>query len=74
MNKPKPNSTDYFPNGLTEEQTRTRIWGDPDKVIAYFRDLAEVGFQYFVVQVQDSRDVETIRLLGEQVMPAITRG
>jgi alkanesulfonate monooxygenase SsuD/methylene tetrahydromethanopterin reductase-like flavin-dependent oxidoreductase (luciferase family) len=64
----------YFPNGLTEEQTRTRIWGDPDKVIAYFRDLAEVGFQYFVVQVQDSRDVETIRLLGEQVMPAITRG
>jgi alkanesulfonate monooxygenase SsuD/methylene tetrahydromethanopterin reductase-like flavin-dependent oxidoreductase (luciferase family) len=59
----------YFPNGLTEEQTRTRVYGSPDTVAAYFEGLAGIGFQYFVVQIQDSRDLETIRLLGEQVAP-----
>jgi alkanesulfonate monooxygenase SsuD/methylene tetrahydromethanopterin reductase-like flavin-dependent oxidoreductase (luciferase family) len=57
----------YYPNGLTEEQHRTRIFGSPDTVIAYFRGLADLGFRYFVVQIQDSRDLETIRLLGEAV-------
>jgi alkanesulfonate monooxygenase SsuD/methylene tetrahydromethanopterin reductase-like flavin-dependent oxidoreductase (luciferase family) len=62
----------YFPNGLTEEQTRTRIFGSPETVTAYFRSLVELGFRYFVVQVQDSRDLETIRLLGEEVAPNVT--
>jgi hypothetical protein len=60
----------YFPDGLTEEQTRTRIFGSPATVIAYFSSLIEIGFEYFVVQIQDARDVETIRLLGTEVAPA----
>ena len=63
-----------YPDGLTEEQTRTRIWGGADKVVAYFQDMAELGFEYFVVQVQDSRDLETIRLLGDVVRPRVTAG
>jgi alkanesulfonate monooxygenase SsuD/methylene tetrahydromethanopterin reductase-like flavin-dependent oxidoreductase (luciferase family) len=62
----------YFPRGLTEEQERTRIYGSPETVIAYFEGLAKLGFQYFVVQIQDSRDLETIRLLGEHVAPRFT--
>lgn len=60
----------YFPNGLSEEHRRTRIHGSPETVSAYFRSLVEVGFEYFVVQIQDAADLETIRLLGEQVAPA----
>ena len=61
----------YFPNGLTEEQSRTRIHGSPETVTAYFKALIEIGFEYFVVQIQDSRDLETIRLLGTEVAPAV---
>lgn len=61
----------YYPDGLTEEQTRTRIFGSPTTAIAYFSSLVELGFRYFVVQVQDSRDLETIRLLGEAVAPGM---
>ena len=59
----------YYPNGLTEEQTRTRIFGSPETITTYFRGLVELGFEYFTVQIQDSRDLETIRLLGESVAP-----
>lgn len=62
----------YFPDGLSEEHRRTRIHGSPDTVIAYFRSLQTVGFEYFVVQVQDAADYETIRLLGERVAPALS--
>ena len=62
----------YFPHGLTEEQTRIRIIGSPDTVANYFRGLVELGFQYFVAQIQDSRDIETIRLLGEAVAPQVS--
>lgn len=59
----------YFPNGLTDEQARTRIYGSPETVTAYFKGLVDLGFEYFTVQIQDSRDLETIRLLGEAVAP-----
>jgi alkanesulfonate monooxygenase SsuD/methylene tetrahydromethanopterin reductase-like flavin-dependent oxidoreductase (luciferase family) len=59
----------YFPNGLTDEQTRTRIYGSPETIIAYYQALVTIGFEYFVVQIQDSRDLESIRLLGEAVAP-----
>lgn len=64
----------YYPDGLTEEQTRTRIWGDPGRAVSHFAELAEVGFSYFVVQIQDARDLTTIRLLGDVVRPRVTRG
>jgi alkanesulfonate monooxygenase SsuD/methylene tetrahydromethanopterin reductase-like flavin-dependent oxidoreductase (luciferase family) len=54
----------------------TLIWaadalfdGTPEEAIAYYRDLAGLGFQYFVVNILEG-DEETIELLGMEVMPA----
>jgi len=43
----------------------------PERAIAYYRAMAEAGSQYFVVQL-DGTDHETIRLLAEEVAPAVT--
>jgi len=43
--------------------------GSPDAAIAFYRDLAAAGFQYFIANVLDG-DEETIELLGTAVMPA----
>jgi alkanesulfonate monooxygenase SsuD/methylene tetrahydromethanopterin reductase-like flavin-dependent oxidoreductase (luciferase family) len=61
----------YFPNGLTEEQTYTRIIGTPDQVVAYCTELVDAGVQYFVMQTQDASDTETIELLGREVAPRV---
>ena len=65
--------TRYYPDGLTEEQQRTRVIGDPGQVVAYYQERINLGFQYFVVQIQDAGDLETIRLLGEAVAPRLSR-
>jgi alkanesulfonate monooxygenase len=61
----------YFPDGLTEEQRRTRIVAAPGEIVEYYRSLAALGFRYFVIQIQDSRDLETIELLGREVSPNV---
>ena len=61
----------YYPNGMTEEQTATRIIGTPEQVIPYYQSLADAGMEYFVVQVLDAADEETFRLLAKEVMPNI---
>lgn len=61
----------YFPGKLSEEHKRTRIVGSPADIVEYYRSLAELGFRYFVVQIQDSRDLETIELLGREVAPEL---
>jgi alkanesulfonate monooxygenase SsuD/methylene tetrahydromethanopterin reductase-like flavin-dependent oxidoreductase (luciferase family) len=61
----------YYPRGMTEEQKITRIVGDPDRVAAYYRELVEAGVQYFVAQILDARDVETIRLFATEVAPRV---
>ncbi len=43
--------------------------GTPDEAIAFYRDLAEVGYHYFVANILDG-DTETIDLLASGVMPA----
>ncbi|MCC6793415.1 MAG: LLM class flavin-dependent oxidoreductase [Thermomicrobiales bacterium] len=42
----------------------------PERAIAYDRAMAEVGIQYFIVQL-DGTDHETIRLLAEEVAPHV---
>lgn len=59
----------YYPNGLSEEQKITRVIGTPESVLAYYQSLADAGFQYFIVQVLDAGDEETLRLLAKEVMP-----
>ena len=43
--------------------------GTPDEAIAFYRSLADAGFQYFVANILDGDD-DTIELLGTAVMPA----
>jgi alkanesulfonate monooxygenase SsuD/methylene tetrahydromethanopterin reductase-like flavin-dependent oxidoreductase (luciferase family) len=43
----------------------------PDRARTYFAALRDAGAQYFVIQV-DQDDLETMTLLAEKVMPAVT--
>jgi hypothetical protein len=43
--------------------------GTPDEAIAFYRGLAEHGFQYFITNPLGG-DEETVELLGSEVMPA----
>jgi alkanesulfonate monooxygenase SsuD/methylene tetrahydromethanopterin reductase-like flavin-dependent oxidoreductase (luciferase family) len=61
----------YFPNGLTEEQEHTRIFGTPDQIVAYCAEFVDAGVQYFVMQTQDASDTESIELLGREVAPRV---
>jgi len=44
--------------------------GTPEQVAAYYQSLAEVGAQYFIMQI-DSGDVETMELLAREVVPRV---
>jgi alkanesulfonate monooxygenase SsuD/methylene tetrahydromethanopterin reductase-like flavin-dependent oxidoreductase (luciferase family) len=65
----------YFPAGL--ETRFAGEWGGfvfagtPAQAVTYYRELAAAGVQYFVAQTLDAADEETIRLLAEEVVPAV---
>ncbi|MFN8590702.1 MAG: LLM class flavin-dependent oxidoreductase [Thermomicrobiales bacterium] len=46
------------------------VFGAPETVAAHYRAIAQVGMQYFIVQV-DSIDTETIELLATEVAPRV---
>ena len=45
-----------------------------EQAIAYYRKLVQAGIQYFDIELLDAADVQTIRLLAEQVMPEVRLG
>lgn len=45
------------------------VTGTPAQVIAFYQTLADAGLQYFIAGVLP--DEETVRLLGEHVLPAV---
>ena len=65
----------YFPDGV--EQRFSGPWsgfvfaGTPQQAIPYYQELVDAGMHYFIVQTLDATDEETVRLLAEQVLPAI---
>jgi alkanesulfonate monooxygenase SsuD/methylene tetrahydromethanopterin reductase-like flavin-dependent oxidoreductase (luciferase family) len=61
----------YFPHGLDSTWQRCVVAVTPDQAVAYFQSFVDAGMQYFVVQVLDARDEETIRLLAEDVAPRV---
>ena len=61
----------YFPAGLDSTWRQCVVAGTPDQIVPHFQAFADAGMQYFVVQVLDARDEETLRLLAEQVVPQI---
>jgi alkanesulfonate monooxygenase SsuD/methylene tetrahydromethanopterin reductase-like flavin-dependent oxidoreductase (luciferase family) len=63
----------YYPEGLNEDQKVTRIVGTPDQVAAYYQEIADAGMQFFVCQVLDAGDEETISLLASEVAPKVVR-
>ena len=44
--------------------------GTPRQAIAYYQALIDTGMQYFMAFISEN-DVETVRLLAEQVIPAL---
>ena len=62
----------YYPDGLNEEQQHSRVVGTPDQVAAYYQGLVDAGLQYFVVQILDASDLETVELLANELVPRVT--
>ena len=54
---------------LREVRVPTLVAGTPPQLVAYYRALAGVGMRYFIVHC--SREAETLRLLGEAVVPHV---
>lgn len=61
----------YYPEGLNEEQQYSRVVGTPDQVAGYYQRLVDAGIDYFVVQILDARDLETVELLAREVVPRV---
>jgi len=57
--------------GTRRAQPSAFMIGDPERMVAYYQSLVEVGAQYFVMQV-DSGDRETLELLARDVVPNVT--
>lgn len=62
----------YYPNGLNEEQQYSRVVGTPEQVAAYYQGLVDAGLQYFVVQILDAADLETVELLANELVPRVS--
>ena len=62
----------YYPNGLNEEQQYSRVVGTPEQVAAYYQGLVDAGLQYFVVQILDATDLETVELLANELVPRVS--
>jgi alkanesulfonate monooxygenase SsuD/methylene tetrahydromethanopterin reductase-like flavin-dependent oxidoreductase (luciferase family) len=62
----------YYPNGLSEEQQYSRVIGTPEQAAAYYQGLFDAGMQYFVVQILDATDLETVELLAKDLAPRVS--
>jgi alkanesulfonate monooxygenase SsuD/methylene tetrahydromethanopterin reductase-like flavin-dependent oxidoreductase (luciferase family) len=61
----------YFPDGLDEVWQRAVVAGTPQQAVPYFQAYADAGMEYFVAQILDAGDDETMRLLAEEVAPRV---
>lgn len=59
--------------GTRAKGTTAMLVADPQRAIRYYQAMAEVGIQYFIVQL-DARDAQTIELLMTKVAPEVGRG
>ena len=57
--------------GTRRAQPSAFMTGTPERMIAYYQSLADVGAQYFIMQV-DSSDTETLELLANEVVPNVS--
>jgi alkanesulfonate monooxygenase SsuD/methylene tetrahydromethanopterin reductase-like flavin-dependent oxidoreductase (luciferase family) len=61
----------HFPDGLDSIWQKCVVAGTPEQVAPYYQSFADAGLQYFIAQVLDARDEETVRLLATEVAPKI---
>jgi alkanesulfonate monooxygenase SsuD/methylene tetrahydromethanopterin reductase-like flavin-dependent oxidoreductase (luciferase family) len=59
-----------LPDWMRTRFESSTIAGTPEEVTAAYRSLVNVDMRYFIASVS-GQDLETIRLLGEQVIPAL---
>ena len=62
----------YVPPWVRELSHDALVAGTPTEVIAHYERLVRAGLQYFIAFVYGN-DLETIRLLAEEVMPEVRR-
>ncbi len=62
----------YLPAWVREITTQSLVAGTPDDAITHFSRLLGAGLQYFIAFVYGN-DLETIRLLAEEVIPVVRR-
>ncbi len=62
-------STRHIPRAFLDYLRSSMVIGTPRQVIEYYRGLARAGLTYFIATV--APDEETVRLLAEQVVPAV---
>lgn len=48
------------------------VVGTPDRAVAHYQSLVDAGIQYFTVNLADTADHETLRLLATEVVPRLT--
>lgn len=63
----RPESAEYM------QKIGWLVAGTPDFVAEYYAARAEAGMQYFITHLADTEDEETMRLLAEEVFPAVCR-
>lgn len=61
----------YFPDGLDSFWGNSLLWGTPEAAVNHFQGFVAAGIQYFVVQVVDPEDEETVRLFAADVAPVV---
>jgi alkanesulfonate monooxygenase SsuD/methylene tetrahydromethanopterin reductase-like flavin-dependent oxidoreductase (luciferase family) len=61
---------DRLPPLVRQLSEGSLVAATPGEAIAYFRDLAAAGVAYFIAAIYGD-DVETVRLLTEEVIPAV---
>lgn len=62
-----------IPDGMRQGFATSTMAGTPSEVVSYFRALIAAGMRYFITFIYP-RDIESLRLLAEQVVPEVTSG
>lgn len=61
----------YFSDGIEPFWQDLLVWGTPQSVARRYREFADAGVEYFVLQTVDPGDEETIRLAAEALAPMV---
>lgn len=61
----------YIADGWSEYTVKMMFACTPDKLVAHYQSLAEAGMQYFIAQMHDGTDHDTLELFANKVIPRL---